>query len=198
MPLNYEVRWGWSYVVIKKKEKTTTTTKKKEAEVQRKTPTDTRSCLLWLTGWGGCPLATRCCQYRRHSRNPTALPPSPSSPHSRFLSLRLLLLGSHLHLRLPVGLVLAEEQHVLGLLFHAPDIGPVGLPLPLLEFGYGNVRFPSLCFLLQCLTEGCLGWGQKGDLREDSDEGGGGTTGWCWAGRPSPGHRKGRADSHGN
>ena len=63
----------------------------------------------------------------------------------------------NIYLGLSVGLVLAEEQHMLGLLFHAPDIGPVGLPLPLLELGYGNVWFHPLCFLLQCLTEGRLG-----------------------------------------
>lgn len=78
-------------------------------------------------------------------------------PHSRFLPLRLLLFGSCLHLGLPGHLVLAEEEHVLGLLLHSLDIGPVRLPLPLLELGDSDVRLGSFCFLLQRLSEGCLG-----------------------------------------
>ena len=88
----------------------------------------------------------------------TVVGPQPlARPHSRFLPLRFLLLGSHLHLRLPGHLVLAEKKHMLGLLLHTPDVGPVRLPLPLLEFGDSNVRLHSFCFLLQCLSEGHLG-----------------------------------------
>lgn len=78
-------------------------------------------------------------------------------PYSRFLPLRLLLFGSHWHLRLPDHLVLAEEEHVLGLLLHSLDVGLLRLPLPLLEFGDHDVRLHSLGFLLQCLSEGHLG-----------------------------------------
>lgn len=88
----------------------------------------------------------------------TALPPWPClGLDSRLFPLRFLLLGSCLHLWLPVDLVLAEEQHVLGLLLHALEVSPIGLPLPLPELGNHDIRLHSLCFLLQSVPEGHLG-----------------------------------------